>query len=140
MVESKVPDQLPGLDCSGGLDRASDDFGFYLSLWEQYEARYHNLLSQFTNLFNTGDIDQLHNYAHGVKGVCATLGAVGVQAIASEIEQLITIPDDHGVFFLNQLQQEQNKLAESLIILEKIAATHQSRVVINDLINPSVDD
>lgn len=123
-VISKVPKQLPGLDCSGGLDRASDDIGFYLSLWEQYETRYHDLLPRFTDLFNTGEIDQLRNYAHALKGVSATLGAEGIRTIAYEVEQLKSLPNDRGTLLLNQLQQEQSTLAESLRILKEIVAGH----------------
>lgn len=128
MSDTKIPEQLPGLDCSRGLDRASGDISFYLSLWEQYETRYHDLLSRFTDLFNTGDIDQLRNYAHALKGVSATLGAVEIQAIAYEIEQLVTLPDDHGTFFLNQLRKKQNTLTESLKVLKEIEAEHQKRL------------
>ncbi len=132
----ELPESLPGLDLSGALKRLSGDTDFYLTLLNNFANRYTDLVPQMKALFSAGDLVALHAYAHGLKGVSANLGSIGMLHLASQIERLDAIPEDGGSHFLALLQSEQEQLNQGIEQLRQL--THAEETPAEE--TPQVDD
>jgi two-component system sensor histidine kinase/response regulator len=108
------PSDLPGLNVSAALARVSGDMALYLNLLQQFTGRYADLCVQVERLLGQPDLSALNAYAHGLKGVCGTLGAHGLQAVAAELEQLEVLPRDGGIALLNRLDQAGSEVMQSM--------------------------
>ena len=113
-ISSELPDVLPGLRYAEALSRVSGDTAFYLSLWNYFDSEYTDLAQIFRTLFSTGDLSEISAYAHGLKGVCANLGANDIMALASEIEHLESLNEETADVLLRKIEIAEQTLRHSL--------------------------
>ena len=110
----QLHDHLPGLKIKEALKRLSGDYKIYLQLWGTFNKHYADLEEQFKKLFKEGDLSKLQAYSHGLKGVCANLGASNLADFASSVEKLKSWPEDNGEQLLTILSDTANELMESI--------------------------
>lgn len=127
VVAAVQPSDLPGLSVASALVRVSGDMPLYLKLLRQYLTRYADLNIQVERLLAQPDLSALNAYAHGLKGVCATLGATRLQAVASELEQLDALPRDGGIALLNTLESAAGEAMQSMRQLIQQGAQEQEQ-------------
>ena len=84
------PGPLPaveGLDVETGLRRCGGDPRFYLRMLRTFAARWSDLGARARACVAQREWARLHLDAHSFKGLCGTLGAHGLQALAQRLEQ-----------------------------------------------------
>lgn len=97
--------KLPGLEIQSALNRVSGDQVLYSQLLQQYLTSYSDLLPSIERHLRAKDFEALRAYAHGLKGVSATLGASQLQAVATQLESLNVLPQDGGISLLHNVEQ-----------------------------------
>lgn len=111
---TSLPNKLPGLEINSALSRVSGDQMLYTKLLQQYLTNYSDLLATIEHHLGAKDFDGLGAYAHGLKGVAATLGASRLQAVAAQLEALNALPKDGGISLLLDVEQASTETAGSM--------------------------
>jgi two-component system sensor histidine kinase/response regulator len=90
LAESKeaIP-VIPCLDVAAGLKRVLGKRDLYLKILRKYIETQENIVSELRNALDQQDFAGAELVAHTAKGVSSNIGAVELQAIAGDIEQMI---------------------------------------------------
>jgi HPt (histidine-containing phosphotransfer) domain-containing protein len=77
---------IDGLDINAGLNNCMDDEELYLQVVEMFVQQIDDDIANIKQLHANSDFIGLGKACHGVKGAAASIGAVKVQNLASELE------------------------------------------------------
>lgn len=80
-------ESIGGLDVLTGLRNVNGDRACYIRLLERYVDGHGGDAEKMADQLRNGDYGALQHAAHTLKGVSATLGVVGVQKLATGLEQ-----------------------------------------------------
>ncbi|WP_181909641.1 response regulator [Paenibacillus taihuensis] len=84
-----LPDQLPGLDISGFLERYRMKPESYRHILSQFAAKSTGAVKDIAAAFSCGDIDRARFLTHTLKGVAANIGANPLHQAALRLETMI---------------------------------------------------
>ncbi len=87
-MDVKVPN-IEGVDTQGGLKRVLGNVKLYLDLLERYRDGQRDAVKRIREALKEGDLSTAERQAHTLKGVSGNIGALGIQSIASQIEEAI---------------------------------------------------
>jgi PAS domain S-box-containing protein len=85
----KVLLAISGLDAAAGLKRLSGKWASYERLLHLYMDSHGDDMTMLRERHAVGDLETARRIAHSLKGAAGALGAVGVQALAAELEAAI---------------------------------------------------
>jgi two-component system, sensor histidine kinase and response regulator len=80
---------VEGLDARDGLSRVGGNRVLYRRLLCQFIDRHGGAVAEAADALAAGDIARAERAAHSLKGVAGNIGAIGVQATAARLEQLL---------------------------------------------------
>jgi PAS domain S-box-containing protein len=83
-----LPD-LPGVDTAEGVDRFGGNVKSYIKLLQKFSENQADAISQMTEALQSGDKDLAVRLAHTLKGVSGSIGANGLQELATSLETAI---------------------------------------------------
>ncbi len=86
--EWRLP-EIPGLDVTLGLRRVMGRKPLYMNLLGTFIANQREAPTRIRQSLLSGDRATAERTAHSAKGVCGTIGASGLQAMAEELETMI---------------------------------------------------
>ena len=90
LPEQETPDNAPAvLDIEGALTRLAGHKQIYLKALKKFLPDYGKAYENLVRQLNSGDLDGANVAAHSVKGVAATIGAVGLSLAAMKLEHAI---------------------------------------------------
>ena len=78
---------INGIDTVTGLSRVRGNFDLYVSLLASFLANNGEVTAKLAQAIAGGQVDQVRQLAHGVKGVAANLGADALAATAANLER-----------------------------------------------------
>lgn len=84
-----LPDQLPGLDISGFMERYRMKPKSYLHILSSFAAKSTGAVKDIATAFSVGDIDRARFLTHTLKGVAASIGANPLHLAALRLETMI---------------------------------------------------
>ncbi|MDP3695115.1 MAG: response regulator, partial [Desulfocapsaceae bacterium] len=79
--------QIEGIDTVTGLSRVRGNVDLYLSLLESFRAKNGGVAATLDQEIAGGQLDQVCQLAHGMKGVAANLGADALASAAANLER-----------------------------------------------------
>ncbi|MFC1749307.1 response regulator [Pseudomonadota bacterium] len=90
-VERSVIEQggipvMPGIDTAIGVKRSGGDAEFYIKLLRKFSSSQSDAADDIEQALKEGDRPTAIRIAHTLKGVAATLGAMALQPVATELE------------------------------------------------------
>ncbi len=94
LKEKTVPDII-GIDTNLGLRLVGGNISLYLDLLQQFQKNYGEYIGFITTGIEQKDYEQAKHYAHTLKGVAGSIGAVGLSQAASDLENDLN-NQDHG--------------------------------------------
>ena len=114
-----------GLDTSRGLAALRGNGIIYTALLRQFAAEHGDDAQFLRGEFAAGRVDSARQRVHALKGVAATLGAIGLQAAAAALELALRSGDVATTLpaLLDTLQAEHSALNEVLARLPATPAT-----------------
>jgi HPt (histidine-containing phosphotransfer) domain-containing protein len=83
-----LPD-LPGIDTAEGVDRFGGNVKSYIKLLQKFSENQADAISQMTGALQSGDKELAVRLAHTLKGVSGSIGAAGLQGLATKLESAI---------------------------------------------------
>ena len=83
-----LPD-LPGVDTAEGVNRFGGNVKSYIKLLQKFSENQADTISQMTRALQSGDKELTVRLAHTLKGVSGSIGATGLQGLASRLESAI---------------------------------------------------
>ena len=92
--------KIPGVDAEAALELLDDDMEIYLAVLNSYVANTPGALDNLRNVTK----ETMPDYAisvHGVKGICAGIGAIEASEKCKKLELLAKAGDLEGVLALN---------------------------------------
>ena len=84
-----IPYGMPGLDTVQGLRRAMGKQQLYLSMLRRFMHDHRNAASQISKALGVRDRQVAERLAHTLKGVAGNIGAMALQGLVGELEDLI---------------------------------------------------
>jgi PAS domain S-box-containing protein len=78
---------IKGIDTVTGLSRVRGNFELYVSLLESFLNKNGEVAATLDQAIAAGQMDQVHQVAHGVKGVAANLGADAIASTSADLER-----------------------------------------------------
>ncbi|MBK7000050.1 MAG: response regulator [Rhodoferax sp.] len=89
--ETQLPSDIEGLDMASGLRRMLGKKQVYLSMLRRFVAGHKTAVVDIANALMGDDLPMAERLAHTLKGASGTIGAVGVQQLAGELEEVIRL-------------------------------------------------
>jgi len=83
-----LPD-LPGIDTAEGVERFGGNVKSYIKLLQKFSENQADAISQMTGALQAADKDLAVRLAHTLKGVSGSIGATGLQELATSLETAI---------------------------------------------------
>jgi len=83
------PKELPGFDLEGALDRVSGDEKLLLDILLQFSGQFGGVVEEMAGMLRAGQLEELRQLAHTLKGVAGNVGAVDLFRCAAEIDGAI---------------------------------------------------
>ena len=113
---------LPGVDAATGLERLQGNTGLYLRILHGFATDQAQFVDDFNTAAQADDWRLAQRSAHSLKGLAATVGAMGLSQVAAALEQAcrLAAPDTAQVEAL--LQDVARLLLPLLAALEKVPA------------------
>ncbi|MGJ8693013.1 MAG: response regulator [Thalassotalea sp.] len=93
-IELDLP-VIDGLDTTLGLERVMGENKAYLSMLRKYVDNQQDFSESFLSALYSGDILTAERLAHNAKAVNGNIGAIDLQALAAELEQMCREGQDH---------------------------------------------
>lgn len=87
-----LPQDVPGLDVEGALERLMGRKSLYLEVLLRYVESQQRMPAQLRATVQAGDLAQAHRLAHTAKGLAATIGAPQVEVSAQYLEDYLRGP------------------------------------------------
>jgi signal transduction histidine kinase/CheY-like chemotaxis protein/HPt (histidine-containing phosphotransfer) domain-containing protein len=84
-----LPRQLPGFDLEGALERVSGDETLLLDILLQFSGQFGGVVEEMTGMLRAGQLEELRQLAHTLKGVAGNVGAMNLYQCAAEIDGAI---------------------------------------------------
>jgi len=84
---AELPDELPGIDVRGGLQRVAGNVALYVGLLSDLRAHYADVAGRIEALAEAGNLKDAGELAHKLKGVANNLGVYTLGERASDLEQ-----------------------------------------------------
>ncbi|WIO73221.1 transporter substrate-binding domain-containing protein [Porticoccaceae bacterium LTM1] len=84
--ETLIPEELPGINVSRGLETTQNNKALYLKLLKKFKRGYRDFESQFREAHKSRENNDSERLAHTLKGVAGNIGAEKVQAAAEVLE------------------------------------------------------
>ncbi|MCU0229872.1 MAG: Hpt domain-containing protein [Acidobacteria bacterium] len=97
-----VPAEVCPVDVADGLSRAGDDRAFYRELLDLFLEDTRQRLGQLEMAVSAGDLEQVADVAHSIKGAAASLAAERARALAWSIESRGRAGDGAGLAALTR--------------------------------------
>ena len=94
MEESEI--KIPGINSESALELLEGDTDIYLALLESFTESTPDILDSLRNV-NKENLQEYAVNVHGLKGICAGIGAVEASAKAKQFELLAKAGDLPGV-------------------------------------------
>ena len=91
--DKRLPDNLPGIDISAGLERVAGNQKLYRNLLKKFAKNQGNSTVEINKALEDGDIELAKRLAHTIKGVAGNIGATHLEAAAKDLESGI---QQHG--------------------------------------------
>jgi len=110
MAEQEI--KIPGVDAEAALELLDDDMDIYLAVLNSYVVNTPGALDNLRNVTK----ETLPDYAinvHGVKGICAGIGALEASEKCKKLEMMAKAGDLEGVLAINS---EVVKSIENLVV------------------------
>jgi PAS domain S-box-containing protein len=82
----ELPDQIPGIDISTGVNRVGGNQTFYLKLLQKFSHNQDSAVSEITTALQQEDVATAERLAHTIKGVSGNIGAMDLHFAAKELE------------------------------------------------------
>ena len=114
MAEQEI--KIPGVNAEAALELLDDDMEIYLAVLNSYVANTPGALENLRNVTK----ENLPDYAisvHGVKGICAGIGAMDASEKCKKLEFMAKAGDLEGVLAMND---------ETVKSIEKLVADIKS--------------
>ena len=105
----RVPDDVQGLDTTVGLRNVNGSEGLYLDILGKFVNSQRDAVSKLTEFLSSGRRGDAERVAHTLKGLAGTIGAIGIQQTALEIEEAVRGGGDIG-----EIQLHVDALSEPL--------------------------
>lgn len=86
--EKKIADKVLLLDVQAALPRFQNDIQIYQEFLLEFLQMLPERMEQFRNSFLSGDLQSLSEHAHKLKGVAASMGAMQLSALVSQVDHL----------------------------------------------------
>jgi CheY-like chemotaxis protein len=108
---------IPGLDAEGGLKLINGNVSAYLRLLSQFATGHATDGAMMRKLVSLGDHAGAQRLAHSLRGSSGTLGVIGVQGLANEIEVAIRAGGDLTVLtrLANLLGDELHRVTTDIL-------------------------
>ena len=108
---------IPGLDAEGGLKLINGNVSAYLRLLPQFATGHATDGAMMRKLVSLGDHAGAQRLAHSLRGSSGTLGVIGVQGLANEIEAAIRAGGDLTVLtrLANLLDDELHRVTTDIL-------------------------
>jgi len=104
--DSCLPQKLPGIDISTGLQRVGGSEKFYKKLLIEFYLDHHDDIVKIRHHLENDNLEEAIRIAHTVKGIAATIGADVMRQCAAELEK-------------NLVEQRMYRIEELVCELEK---------------------
>ncbi|MEN8190752.1 MAG: ATP-binding protein [Thermodesulfobacteriota bacterium] len=111
-----LPQYLPGLDLSEGLDRIEGNVSIYLKLIRDFTTHYHAIDSKILTAVTDGDLETAKRLAHTIKGAAGSIGAHYLAKEAEKLESALNTCDQSDIR-LTHFSRALKQLFASLEIL-----------------------
>jgi len=118
VADAELPAGVPGLDMEGGLRRMLGKRHLYVAMLRKFVKGQQDLPAQVALALDTGDWKTAERLAHTLKGVAGNIGALEVQAAASQLERAIGKADPRATVDAS-LADARAKLEPLLAALER---------------------
>ena len=118
-LEKKPDNKEMILDIDSALKRIGNKKALYFKILDQFIHDYAQIQSALTTLLNNNQREEAQRYAHTLKGIAATVGAIRVEHSAKTIEEKIKTKEPldsfnaeimHCQTFINEAINERKKL------------------------------
>ena len=84
-----LPDQLPGLDLAGALERVAGEEALLCEILQQFAQQFGEVAAEMAGMLRGGRIEELRQHAHMLKGVAGNVGATRLYDCAAAIDGAI---------------------------------------------------
>jgi two-component system, sensor histidine kinase and response regulator len=108
-------DQIPGLDAAAGLRYLGDRVASYVRLLRRFADEHGDDVAKLRTSIAAGDTGVARSLAHALKGVAGTLGAVRLQDLMTELENLLVSGRTEGADALCETAQREMELLRDAI-------------------------
>ncbi len=127
------PDELPGLDVMGGLQRVMGQHSSYLKIVKGFPDQIEGLLKRLAQGVASSDRVQCRKAAHTIRGMAANISAEPVASVATTIEQLLDEGERIDEEWMEQLNRQVDIVNDSIdrlleMNLQEAAQDHMSPV------------
>ena len=86
--DSRLP-EIPGMDTSAGLERIGGSVKAYRKLLQKFVENQAGAIHEIRTARAVGDNDSAVRFAHTLKGVGGSIGAIGLQRLGADLEQTL---------------------------------------------------
>ncbi|MCX7828228.1 MAG: Hpt domain-containing protein [Thermanaerothrix sp.] len=86
-------DCLPDFDVEGLWERLSGDVEAMLTMLEMFQDEFPRRLTALRDGVGRGDLKEVSRCAHGIKGLCAGIGAERLRALMAAVEKEPSLAD-----------------------------------------------
>ena len=109
-----LPD-MPGISAAEGLAMVGGKKDLYLNILAKFQRDYGGACIQLKKAIDQGGYDKARQLVHTIKGLSGTIGALGLQAAASELERALGEGKTGDVDrFVENFESRLNKVLESI--------------------------
>jgi polar amino acid transport system substrate-binding protein len=81
--------ELPGIDTVDGVERFGGNVKSYIKLLQKFSENQADAITVMTGALQSGDKESAVRHAHTLKGVSGSIGATGLQGLATKLESAI---------------------------------------------------
>lgn len=125
---SGIPEPLPGLDISDGIQRLGCDVGLYIDIVSSFIAYLQKNIEQLKHFADIKDLSGIKVEAHSIRGSAANISAYRLEKAAKKFENLtdLELPDKIK-YFIEDLESAYQEFFESYTRLTKQADLIQKK-------------
>lgn len=89
-TDDNFPQSITGIDIRSGLNRANGNRKLYAKLLLDFANQYASIRDEIKSAIDHGDLKTAELMAHTIKGVAGNISALGIQAVARDLEGAIS--------------------------------------------------
>jgi len=110
-----LPENLPGIDIQGGLQRMGDNKVLYRSLLIRFNEHYGDAARRIRNFLNEGETELARQLSHTIKGISGNLSINKVYQAAIALEAQLRDGDVKNAWpFMEQFETALEQVTEAL--------------------------